>query len=205
MTYRTAIGTARFEQEIKKSRFIGIVRPVSTTADIAAALDETGSEFRDATHVAWAYVLGDPNDGPTMRADDAGEPSGTAGRPILSALQKRGLGGVLVLVVRYFGGVKLGAGGLVRAYSGTANGALDRVALGMVRPFSDLRLRLDYADEQPVRRLLAERGVEILAVEFGERVVLSASAPLDELAALTRAIGERTSGRATIVPAADKI
>jgi uncharacterized YigZ family protein len=205
MSYRAPAGPARFEQEIKKSRFIGIAIPAATTEEVSSALAAIGREFPDATHVAWAYLLGNPEDGPKMRADDAGEPAGTAGKPILNVLQRRAVGDVLLAVVRYFGGVKLGAGGLARAYSGAASGAIDRVELRAVTPRADLRLRIGYPDEQSARRLFAERGVEIVSVEFGDAVVLTVRAPKDDLSSLVGELSERTSGRAAVVPAADAI
>jgi uncharacterized YigZ family protein len=205
MAYRAPKGPARFEQEIKKSRFIGIAIPTTTISEVSAALEAVADEFPGATHVAWAYVLGNPDDGPTMRSDDAGEPAGTAGKPILNVLQHRRAGDLVVAVVRYFGGVKLGAGGLVRAYSSTASGVIDALELHTVTPRVELRLRVDYADEQSARRLLAERGVEILSVAFGDAVVLTVRAPADEIQSLAADLVERTRGRAGIAGAEDAI
>ncbi|MGH9390470.1 MAG: IMPACT family protein, partial [Vicinamibacteria bacterium] len=112
-SYRAPRAPARFEQEIKRSRFVGIAAPVSTPEEVDKELETIRGEFPDATHHSWAYVLGNPDAGPRMRFDDAGEPAGTAGKPILNVLQRRKVGDALVVVVRYFGGVKLGAGGLV--------------------------------------------------------------------------------------------
>lgn len=205
MAYRAPKGRVRFEQEIKKSRFIALALPAETPEEVSAALAEIAKEFPGATHISWAYVLGNPDDGPRMRADDAGEPAGTAGKPILNVLQHRGVGDLLVAVVRYFGGIKLGAGGLVRAYSSTASGAMDRLELRTVSPRAELRLRIEYSDEQSARRLFAERGVEILSVAFGEAVVLTVRAPVDSIASLTEELAERTSGRAAIAGEKDTI
>lgn len=205
MEYRAPSGRARFEQEIKKSRFIALALPVTTPEEVSTALAAIAKEFPGATHVAWAYLLGNPDEGPKMRADDAGEPPGTAGKPILNVLQYRRVGDLLVAVVRYFGGVKLGAGGLVRAYSSTASGVMDRLELRTMTPRAELRLRVEYSDERAARRLLAERRVEILSVAFGDGVVLTIRAPADEIASLTEEIAERTRGRATIADGKDEI
>ena len=198
MAYRAPMATARFEHEIKKSRFIGIATPASTDEDVSNALAELRMEFPDATHHAWAYVLGNPIAAPRMRADDDGEPAGTAGKPILHVLTHRGVGDVLVVVVRYFGGMKLGAGGLRRAYSKTASGVLDEVALKTVRPRVKISLHLDFGDEAAARRLLLERGIEILSVDYGDSAQLVIGLPEDEVASFTREVSERTSGRARI-------
>jgi uncharacterized YigZ family protein len=205
VSYRAPTGPARFEQEIKKSRFVGHALPATTPEEASAALEKIGREHPGATHVCWAYLLGNPDDGPKMRFDDAGEPAGTAGRPILNVVQHRGVGDLVVTVVRFFGGIKLGAGGLARAYSSTASGTLDRLELRIVTPSEVLRLGVDYPDEQSTRRLLRERGIEVLSVDFGDAVVLTVRAPSDEIASLTEALKDRTNGRAAVVPAPDAI
>jgi uncharacterized YigZ family protein len=203
--YRAPKGPARFEQEIKRSRFIGTAFPASTAEEAAAGLETIAREFPDATHVCWAYLLGGPDDGPRMRFDDAGEPAGTAGRPILNVVQHRSVGDLVVAVVRYFGGIKLGAGGLVRAYSSTASRTLDRLELQTVAPREEIRLRVEYPDEQSARRLLGERGIEVLSAAFGDAVVLTVVAPTEEIASLTEELKERTRGRASVSPASDAI
>ncbi len=196
MPYRVPRHRARFEQEIDRSRFIGIVAPVSTADEAENELRELRVEFRDATHLCWAYVLGDPDSGPKMRFDDAREPTGTAGRPILNVLQRRKIGDALLVVVRYFGGTKLGAGGLVRAYSGTASRVLDQVELSPRIPRVPLPVRLDYSDEQSARRILDRLGIEIVSADYARGVVLTISASPEESAAVVEEISEMTSGRA---------
>lgn len=205
MSYRAPRGPARFEQEIKRSRFIGIAAPVSTAEEVEAELAKICAEFPDATHHCWAYVLGNPDAGPKMRFDDAGEPAGTAGKPILNVLQRRKIGDALVVVVRYFGGVKLGAGGLVRAYSATASRVLEQVDLVPVTPRSTLWLRLDYADEQTARRVLDRLGIELLSADYTDEVVLVVRATEDETAALMGEVSKATSGRAKFGAAEDAI
>ena len=112
--YTVPAREARFAQEIKRSHFIGVATQVSSSGDAADALDTVKKEFPDATHHCWAYVLGNPKTSWQTRMDDDGEPTGTAGKPILNVLQHKNVGDILLVVVRYFGGTKLGAGGLVR-------------------------------------------------------------------------------------------
>ena len=134
-----------------------------------------------------------------MGADDDGEPAGTAGKPILNVLQHNNVGDLLLVVVRYFGGIKLGAGGLVRAYSSSASGTMD--ALECVDAVHERYgvLALDYLDEPPVRRALEELGVTVLGSEYGERVELSLRLPEDRWLQISKSLLERTSGRAKLV------
>ncbi|NHN89639.1 IMPACT family protein [Acetobacter conturbans] len=138
----TLISRADFEKDIKKSRFLAMAMPVETEEAALAFIREVS--FPDATHNCWAWKIG-----ARYRSDDAGEPGGTAGRPILQVIEAQGLDRVAVVVTRWFGGVKLGAGGLVRAYGGTAAECLrlaprvelvERVRLTFHCPFSDLAL-----------------------------------------------------------------
>jgi len=199
MGYTIAAREARFEQEIKKSRFIGVATRVSSSGDAAEALATLKKEFPDATHHCWAYVLGNPKTSSEMRMNDDGEPTGTAGKPILNVVQHKKVGDILLVVVRYFGGTKLGAGGLVRAYSSTASGVMERLEVVTYRPFKEARLSLDYAEEQPVRRLLQELEVTVSSSTYGEHVELSIRFPEDCSHALEAALAERTSGRVKLV------
>jgi uncharacterized YigZ family protein len=205
MGYVSPRNEARFEQEIRKSRFIGIASPARTEEEAETLIDAIATEFEDATHHCWAYILGDPGAAPRIRFDDAGEPSGTAGRPIVTVLQKRRVGDALVSVVRYFGGIKLGAGGLVRAYSSTASRALDAAGLVPSAPRVEISIRLDYADEQAARHLLARHEAEIVSVSHADSVVMAARIERAKAPLLTREIVERTSGRARVETSPDEL
>ncbi|HJS73033.1 MAG TPA: YigZ family protein, partial [Vicinamibacteria bacterium] len=148
---------------------------------------------------------GDPGASPSMRFDDDGEPSGTAGRPILNVLQRRKVGDALLVVVRYFGGVKLGAGGLVRAYSGTASRLLDQVELASPSARSTFAVRLDYADEQSARHILRRLGIEIVSADYSRDAVLTVRTSDEERARARAEISEVTSGRARFEPDEDAI
>ena len=178
---------------------------MTTPGDVEKELGKIRDEFPDATHHCWAYVLGNPDAGPKMRFDDASEPAGTAGRPILNVLQRRKVGDALVVVVRYFGGVKLGAGGLARAYSGTASRVLEQVELVTLTPRSPLLVRLGYGDEQAARRVLTRLGIEILSADYGDQVVVGVRATEEESAAIVDEISAATSGRAKFGPATDAV
>ncbi|MBO5310088.1 MAG: IMPACT family protein [Clostridia bacterium] len=108
--------------EIKKSKFLGYVFEIESEKQTQTILENLKKEHKKARHIAWAFIITSPHQ---EKCNDDGEPSGTAGRPILNVLQKRGLSNIMVAVVRYFGGIKLGAGGLVRAYSKATTEALE--------------------------------------------------------------------------------
>ncbi len=199
MGYTVPAREARFAQEIKKSRFLGVATQVSSAEDATEALATLKKEFPDATHHCWAYVLGNPKTSLEMRMDDDGEPSGTAGKPILNVLQHNNVGDILLVVVRYFGGTKLGAGGLVRAYSSSASGVMECLEVVTNTRLREARLRLDYAEEQPVRRLLEELELTVSSSTYGEHVELLIRFPEDRSHALEDALAERTSGRVKLV------
>ncbi|HEY7816622.1 MAG TPA: YigZ family protein [Vicinamibacteria bacterium] len=206
MAFQAPRARARFQQEIKRSRFIGIVAPVSSLEDAEREIQSARLEFPEATHHCWAYVLGNPESGAAMRVDDAGEPAGTAGKPILNVLRRRKIGNAIVIVVRFFGGIKLGAGGLVRAYSGTASRVLDETDLVPVAPRSLVRLHLDFGDEPAARRLLARLGIEVQSTDYASGdVLLTALVSEGERAVLVEQLAAVTGGRARIESAMDRL
>ncbi|AEV16473.1 IMPACT family member in pol 5'region [Thermus sp. CCB_US3_UF1] len=172
---------------IQKSRFLAKVAPVASEEEALAFLQRHRKP--EATHNVYAYKLG-----PRSRFSDDGEPAGTAGRPVLQAIEAQSLDRVAVLVVRYFGGVKLGAGGLVRAYAGVAAEALrqapkvplvERVAVRLLVPFA-----------QVGRAYGVLRGLEVAEAYAPEGVLLTFLVPHSQAEALVRAVGEATRGQA---------
>lgn len=148
-TYTTLVRPARFEEVIKGSTFIASVAPVTGEDGARQWLVQLRSEFADATHNCWAYVTG-----AVYRFSDDGEPGGTAGRPMLEVLQRRELDRVCAVVTRYYGGTKLGAGGLVRAYSGTLAKALDAADIMQVKPKVAVRIFVPFDEMDVLHRLL---------------------------------------------------
>ncbi len=186
---------SRFEHEVKKSRFIGIANHVASKEKAAQSIEALRQEFPDATHHCWAYVVGNPETSTQVRLDDDGEPSGTAGRPILNVVQHKNVGDILLVVVRYFGGIKLGAGGLVRAYSSTASGVMETLEVSMRTPLAQAHLRIDYAEERPIRRLLQELDVTVTTVTYGAQVEMTIRFPEATTDSLATALASQTSGR----------
>jgi putative IMPACT (imprinted ancient) family translation regulator len=181
------------EIEVKGSRFRGACRPARTVSEAMAALDEIRREERRATHVCWALRAPEAEGSAEVaRMHDAGEPTGTAGRPILQAIDECAASSVMVAVARVFGGVKLGAGGLRRAYHRVALDALRASVLAEPEPpRSALRLRMTYGRLDAVRRAVARLGGSVAAPECASDVALDVRIPVareaelrDELASL---------------------
>ncbi len=169
--YRAPTGGARAELKEKGSRFVAIVRPARHEEAAGAILDELRARYRDATHLCWAWRLGAP---PRERSADAGEPHGTAGLPMLQVLRGAGLSDVVAAVARWFGGVKLGKGGLARAYSGVLQEALAELPSEVRRPVVRLALEAPFERLGAVRRLVRPPEVTIESESYGEaaRLVL---------------------------------
>ncbi len=178
------------EIEIKKSRFIGCVEPMADREASLARIAALKAAHPTAAHVCWALMAGGHS-----AANDDGEPSGTAGRPMLEVLRHQQLEGVLASVVRYYGGVKLGAGGLVRAYTDSVASALTQaVRLPQIRQ-RQLQCLAPYPLEGKLRRLLQTADAQLLAVEHGAAVLLSFSIAEAQCATLIASLNEACHGQ----------
>lgn len=181
--------------KVKGSRFLAAAAPA---ASAEAARDFAESEralHRDASHTCWAWRLGDED---AFRWSDDGEPSGTAGRPILQEIDGRDLRHVVVAVTRWFGGTKLGTGGLIRAYGGAAGEVLDRATV-VERPIvATLEIRFPYTLDGPVRGALNRFSLQALDAAYGADVQMKVEVPTDTVAELERVLGEVTAGRAIV-------
>ena len=175
--------------EIRKSRFIGCVEPIADRPSALERVAELRAEHPDATHVCWALLAG----GHSAAVDD-GEPSGTAGRPMLEVLRHQQLDGVLATVVRYYGGIKLGAGGLVRAYTDAVAQALLHAEKVEHIPSQTLLCALPYAHEGLARRLVSEMDGELLEVTHRHNVQLKLRLPTTAAAALHEQLLSVTRG-----------
>ena len=183
---------AHHELIIKKSRFIACVEPVAGREQAQARVAQLKAEHPDARHVCWALLAGGQS-----AANDDGEPGGTAGRPMLDVLRHQDLQGVLATVVRYFGGIKLGAGGLVRAYTdAVAQAVLVAEKIPVVKR-THLACNVPYALEGLVRREVELAQAELLAVAHGSVVTLQFALPEPQAPALVQRLGE--SGRGQLV------
>jgi uncharacterized YigZ family protein len=192
--YPVPAGIVQVEDVIKRSRFIGTAGPAASVDEAQAFVAEMREQYRDATHNAWAFAVG-VGDSAVRGMSDDGEPSGTAGQPILARIDGSGLGDLVVVVTRYFGGVKLGTGGLVRAYGGVAGMAIK--ALDVVEKVRMKRIDLEavhYSHYGPLRGLIDAHGGQVIEETFGEAVDLRVAIPLDRLVPFARAVADATAG-----------
>ena len=178
----------------KKSRFLGLIVPVTTEAEARAQLDAVKKREYDARHNCWAYILHSGQ----KRYSDNGEPQGTAGQPILNVLEREGVQDVLCVVTRYFGGILLGTGGLCRAYTKAAKDALDDAGISELRPWSVLRLDCPYALFERVKLELEKRGGTVISSEYGAQIALTAALPEPGEAVFVKALQELSAG--SLVP-----
>ncbi len=195
---QTLSAPAHSEIIIKKSRFIGCVQPMADRASAQATVDALWKQHPDAAHICWALLAG----GQSAAVDD-GEPGGTAGRPMLDVLRHQDLEGVLATVVRYFGGVKLGAGGLVRAYTDTVAQALLGAEKVILQRMATLQCEVPYALEGLLRRETEAAGAELLQVEHASQVVLRLRLPQVQADAFVQRISDLGQGRVGWHPVQD--
>ncbi|MBH9553713.1 IMPACT family protein [Inhella gelatinilytica] len=186
----TLAAPAHAETLIKKSRFLACVEPCADREQAQARVAALRAQHPQAAHVCWALMAGGHS-----AANDDGEPGGTAGRPMLEVLRHQELEGVLATVVRYFGGIRLGAGGLVRAYGDAVSQALQGASrITLVRRVA-LAAAVPYALEGVLRRELAAAGLEVDGAEHGALALLRWQTPEDQVAALRIRLTDATQGR----------
>ena len=186
----TLAGPARFEAEIKKSRFLALAAPVEDAEAAAIFLDQVADHA--ATHNCWAWRLGQ-----NYRFSDDGEPASTAGKPILAAIDGQGLDGVMVVVTRWFGGIKLGAGGLVRAYGGTAAECLRRAERREIIPQVHGSIQFGFEHLGVVHAVLDQHGARKRAEDYAsDGVVLELELPQQHLDGMLTTLRDATRGQA---------
>lgn len=188
----------RVEQTIERSRFICTLVRVATPEEAQAFVREMNAEFADASHSCWAYVAGPPGSTGRIGMSDAGEPHGTAGRPMLTVLLHSGVGEIAAVATRYFGGVKLGTGGLVRAYGGAVQLALETLPRAERVEFVEITVTIAYASVSGVQQLLPAHEAEVLAQEYGTDVRYVLRVPRPGAVALRAALLDATRGQAGI-------
>lgn len=180
----------------KKSKFIASIVPVATEQEALDFILAKKKEYWDARHNCYAYIIGQNQE--VMRCSDDGEPAQTAGRPMLDVLTKEGLYNLVVVVTRYFGGVLLGTGGLVRAYQGATKAGLEQCVILEQFTGKPLTITTDYNGYGKIEYILRERDIVIQDTEFGAQVVISATVPEEMTDEITKDIADRTSGEALL-------
>ena len=191
------------EQEIKKSRFIATIGHAADKESALRFIEETSSKHEGASHNTYAFVAGNPHGGAEVGFGDDGEVGGTAGKPILSVLQMRGIGDVVAVVTRYFGGTRLGTGGLVRAYSGTVTMALDELKLKERVNLVEVTIVTGYEHENSVRQILDKMGIAIKDAVYTEEVSIVADIPQRVSDELRGEIMNSTRGKVKIFSITD--
>lgn len=195
-TYRTVEQFGQDEVMIEKSTFIGYAKPISSEEEALAFIQEIKKKHRDATHNVPAYVLGEHND--IQRCNDDGEPSGTAGVPVLEVLKKEDVRDVAVVVTRYFGGIKLGTGGLVRAYTKGAKIALEAAGIITKVLYQVVIVSVDYTMLGTLQNQLRMKQYDTKDIVYDAMVHLHVWVEQDDVAAFKALIVEWTNARAVI-------
>lgn len=192
--YKTIRGVSTFEYEEKRSRFIGTAAFADTEEKALQVLNAVRAVNRTARHNVYAYVL---QNGRTRYSDD-GEPAKTAGTPVLEAIGHAGLSDVIVVVTRYFGGILLGTGGLVRAYTAAASGALQKAELVSMRLVVTCRVGVSYGLFEQAQRMITAAGGKLEDPQFADAVTLVWHMPAGEETALCQTLAELTRGTAQV-------
>lgn len=197
--YRVPAARARVEEVILRSRFISTAAPVATPSDARAFIAEVRAEFADATHNCYAFVAGPPGSTGQIGMSDDGEPAGTAGRPMLAVVLGSGIGDLAVVVTRYYGGIKLGTGGLVRAYSGGVKAVLEALPTTEKIHYQTLLASGPYNWITPVTRLLPAFEATVLAQDFAADVTWQIRVPAEQAPSLAAALVELSHGEIEVV------
>lgn len=200
-SYITIKHHAEFEYEDRKSIFIAEAMPVDTEAEAISFIDSVKRKYPDANHHVYAYVL---KENSISRFTDDREPSGTAGMPVLDTIRKRGCTNAAIVVVRYFGGTLLGTGGLVRAYSGAAQGALNAAEIITYDIYANFEIECTYSDYQKLGTIFTSLGFRQSDIDYADVVRIFGSVQRDSADALVDKLIQATSGRAVVRKTGEK-
>lgn len=198
--YLIPIDRVIFEEEIKKSLFITHIAHTPTIESAKAFVDEIKTQHASARHNCWGFVAGRPQDSLLWGFSDDGEPSGTAGKPILAQLSGSGIGEMTAVVTRYSGGIKLGTGGLVKAYGGGVQQALKQVQTIEKKITTQLQLGLDYSLMPLVQSIMAQYQAAQLDGNFGQRIDLLVEIDIREADVFTQTLINKTGAKVEIRP-----
>lgn len=199
--YYIPTGHSETEFVEKRSRFIGHVWRVESEEEARVCIEETRKKYYDARHNCWCYLI---QNGPVRYSDD-GEPQGTAGQPMLNVFQREGVVNVCCVVTRYFGGILLGAGGLVRAYTQSAKDALDAAGISVVRRWVAMEVPCSYAQFESMRREVIAFGGVMEQVDYGSDVVLSVLLPEERAEEFAAHVLDITAGTVEVLEAGEQL
>lgn len=193
MGYKTVREASEFTIVEKKSEFIGVCAPVKTEQEAIAFVNSVKKKHSAARHNVYAYIL---REGNACRFSDDGEPHGTAGMPVLDSMRKAGITDAAVVVTRYFGGILLGTGGLVRAYTAAASGAVKEAKIAEVGVFDLVNVKANYSDYQKIMPLVSSVGAKIEESDFNTDVSLNLAIREESTESFLSDLTETTNGRA---------
>jgi len=192
MSYKTVLSYGCDEFIVNKSRFIGYSRPINSEEEALKFIDEIKEKHRDATHNVSAYVFGKNSN--IQRFNDDGEPSGTAGIPVLEVIKKEDLRNTVVVVTRYFGGIKLGGGGLIRAYTKGAKIGIEASRIVDMIPHQQISLKIDYTSYGKIENYLQNNNYNLDEIIYEDRVKIKISVIVDNLDRFLQDIIDFTNG-----------
>lgn len=194
--YKTVESEKEVHHIIEKSKFLGYVKPVSNEKDAEAFIERIRSIHKEATHNVPVYLIGRKFE--IQKYSDDGEPSGTAGIPILEMLKKEGITNIAMVITRYFGGVKLGTGGLVRAYTNTAKLALESAKVIHMVEHEHMEVKMDYTFLGKIQNAMNNNGWQIKDTEFGEKVALHVYCLTEQRERLEEMMTNLTNGQCEV-------
>ncbi len=198
-SYNIPANSISIEYEIKRSRFIADVAHITSKQEAIEFIQQMRNHYPDARHHCWAYIAGHPVESIERGMSDDGEPQGTAGKPMLNVLQHKKIGEIIIVISRYFGGIKLGAGGLVRAYSNASQLAMDALPLKQLIATTTINLTLPFDMENSVRHLLEKHDISITSCDYQQQVFMQAEVANNIKKELKDALTNLGRGKITII------
>lgn len=199
-SYFVPADSVMLTEEIKKSRFITYLAPAADVDTAKQFIQQIKSEHPDARHHCWAFIAGSPTDPQVLGFSDDGEPSGTAGKPILGQLSGSGIGEIVAVVVRYYGGILLGTGGLVKAYGGGVQQALKCLPLHRRVPEVEYQLQCSYPQLAIAEGVFQQYAATIVQIEYMENIALTVRLPLSDVAEIIEKLRDASRGSLHLLP-----
>jgi uncharacterized YigZ family protein len=196
LVYKTLYKNGKIEIEISKSKFIASSFPIQTQDQAIDLIEKISSQYKDATHNCYAYVVS--NDTLVEKFSDDGEPSGTAGLPILQIIKNKELVNILIIVTRYFGGIKLGKGGLVRAYSKAALETILDAKIVTMKKHSIYKLTIDYSYKKILDKIVSEQNLSIDNLNYSDKITLEIAVEIDKEDKILSKLNDVTKGQIKI-------
>ncbi len=196
LVYKTLYKNGKIELEINKSKFIASSFPIQNQDQAIDLIEEISNQYKDATHNCYAYVIS--NDILVEKFSDDGEPSGTAGLPILQTIKNKELINTLIIVTRYFGGIKLGKGGLVRAYTKAALGAILDAKIAIMKKHFIYKLTIDYSHKKNLDKVIKEQNLSIENLGYLDKITMEIAIEIDKEDEILRKLIDATKGEINI-------